>query len=231
MKEFFSKKKNALLIALIFAIIVAVYNLVLFLVAEPDVRTSGFWTAYAFMWAAFLSVIGAIIFNAIDIKSSKLSIGWININVAGVYLVLEFIVAVIIMAVRTNDYVPCLVTQIIMFAAFLIAFILFSLAKNYNYQHFDENKKSVGYIKQLSALLKAAYNAAEEYDVKENLNRLYDFCRTSNPMSKGTELLEKEIIEEAQRLNNMIINGAGNEEIVEASAKIRALMTQRNAGI
>ena len=70
-----------------------------------------------------------------------------------------------------------------------------------------------------------------EYDVKENLNRLYDFCRTSNPMSKGTELLEKEIIEEAQHLNNMIINGACNEEIFEASAKIRALMTQRNAGI
>ena len=64
MKEFLAKKKNALLIALIFVIVAGVYNLILFLSAKDDALTSGFWTAYAFMWAAFLGVIGSFLFVA-----------------------------------------------------------------------------------------------------------------------------------------------------------------------
>ncbi len=230
MKEFLSKKKNAILLGLIFVIVAGVYNMVLFLSAKGDALTSGFWTAYAFMWAAFLSVIGSFIFIAVDLKGPKLSVSWINVLIALLYLVIELITSIIIMAVKTDEYVPCLVVQIILFAAFLVAFIIFAVARNYNAQHLEDNQKSVGYIKKVSAILNVCYNAEKDYDRKEALRKLYDLCRTSSPMSDGLDEIEAQILTEAETLKTMVIGGEADAILPQAEI-VRSLLLERNSMI
>ena len=58
MKDFLTKKKTDILIAVIFVILDAVYNLVLFLVADDSVCTDAFWMDYAFLLVAFLGIMG-----------------------------------------------------------------------------------------------------------------------------------------------------------------------------
>lgn len=228
MKEFLAKKKNALLIALIFVIVAGVYNLILFLSAKDDALTSGFWTAYAFMWAAFLGVIGSFLFVAADIKGAKISVSWINILIAFIYLGLELITSIIIMAVKTEEYIPCLIVQILLFAGFVVAFIIFAVARNYNAQHIEDNQRSVGYIKKVSALLNICYNAEKDYDRKEVLRKLYDLVRTSSPMSEGLDEIESLILDEAETLKDMVVHGE-TDNILPQAEKIRTLMLERNS--
>ena len=222
MKEFLAKKKNALLIALIFVIVAGVYNLILFLSAKDDALTSGFWTAYAFMWAAFLGVIGSFLFVAADIKGAKISVSWINILIAFIYLGLELITSIIIMAVKTEEYIPCLIVQILLFAGFVVAFIIFAVARNYNAQHIEDNQRSVGYIKNI------CYNAEKDYDRKEVLRKLYDLVRTSSPMSQGLDEIESLILDEAETLKDMVVHGE-TDYILPQAEKIRTLMLERNS--
>lgn len=229
MKEFLAKKKNALLVAIIFLVVAAVYNLVLFLTADESVRTDAFWTAYAFVWVAFLGIIGSVLYVAADIKGSKLSVSFINVLISLIYFGVEFIASIIIMAVKTEDYVPALVVQIIVFAIYVVVFIVFAIAKNYNEDHFRENDKAVGYIKKLSSTINVCYNAERDYDLKEKIRKLYDLCRTSTPAAKeDVAELEATILDEAEKLKGMVLAGA-NDQIPDQVDLIFNLVTSRNS--
>lgn len=229
MKDFLTKKKNVILIAVIFVILAAVYNLVLFLVADESVRTDAFWTAYAFLLVAFLGIIGSFIYVAADIKGSKLSVSFVNVFVSLIYFAVEFIISVVVMAIKTDNYIPALVVQIILFAAYLIVFIVFAIAKNYDAEHYRENDEAVGYIKKLSAILNVCYNAEKDYDTKETIRKLYDLCRTSAPsLNADVAELEDAILQEAEKLKNMVLSG-DEEQISQQVDNIANLMAARNS--
>lgn len=231
MKDFLTKKKNALLIAIIFVVLAAVYNLVLFLSAKEDVRTDAFWTAYAFIWVAFLGIIGSFFYVAADIKGAKLSVSFINVLVSLIYFAIEFIASVVIMAVKTDNYVPPLVVQIILFAAYVVVFIVFAVAKNYNEAHFRENDEAVGYIKKLSSTINVCYSIEKDYELKEKIRKLYDLCRTSAPaVNADVEELEEIILAEAEKLKNMVLSDA-KDQIEEQIENITNLMAARNSQV
>jgi len=198
-----TKKVNAILIALIYAIIFAVLNVLIFVIFKPgkisnDVAKTNFWVTYAFLVISFACQVGSIFLfdkkNGLNAVFMGLPVFMVSI----IFFVVELVVAVIFFILSAfNVQVPTavvVVLQLLILAAYLIIAILAVLAKNHIAGLNEKIKTNVANIRNLEADVRIAMEACTNPQVKELLRKFADDIRYSDPMTTpAVEVLDVQI--------------------------------------
>lgn len=232
-----TKKVNALLIALIYAIIFAVLNVLIFVIFKPgkiddEVAKTNFWVTYAFVVIFFACQVGSIFL--FDKKSGLTAVfmGLPVFMISAIALGIELVIALIFFTLSAFECaIPSavvVVVQILVLAVYLIIAILAILAKNHISGLDEKIKKNVTTIRNLEADVRIAMEACSNPEVKEVLRKFADDIRFSDPMTTP----EVEVLDVQIQTTIMDIKQAaydGKEELVVALVRRGTLqLKERN---
>lgn len=102
------------------AIILATYNLILFLVRQNN--SASFWVSYAFIMFAFVMIFASMIISGT--AKNKQKVTGMNIKVLSYYyFIVQFVMGTIFMFFPNLDIKVCLIPSIIILAIYLLVFI------------------------------------------------------------------------------------------------------------
>ena len=120
--------RKKLITGLVFAVLLATYLTVLFLVKK--VFDTSFWVSFGFILASFIMVIVSFMFVANENRKRQV-VGMPVTVLSCLYFAVEFVLGTIFMFF-TLDFVPVFIPQFVLFALFLVCYIPAILSdKNY----------------------------------------------------------------------------------------------------
>lgn len=124
-------KRKQLILPLIFAVLLAVYCTVVFLVVKEF--TTSFWVSFGFILAAFIIMMLCYMFVSKESRKKQV-VGMPVTVLSSLYFTIEFIMGTIFMFFNVS-FVAVFIPQLILFALFLIILIPALLSeKNYKDQ-------------------------------------------------------------------------------------------------
>jgi len=176
-------KNNTLFLASVF-IIIAVYNVVVFIL--PFSKGNGFWTGYGFSMFAFVLMtgVGLYAFGREKLQSKFYRIPLVS--VARRYLITQLIVGFLEMALQYHPYYQFqygIALNTILLGACLIGLIAVDVARE-EIERIDEKiKGKVFYIKSLQVDMEGLVDKASDESVKKVFKDLVETIKYSDPMS------------------------------------------------
>ena len=221
--------KKSILYILLDLVFLAVFNTVFFVVGGSNHPASA-WLSYGFIHFAYLMVLITPI--ATRKSSSAAVFGFTLYSVSSVYFIVEFIVGLVFIFVRSESYKAALVVQVIIAGIYAILLISNMIANEHTADSIERHEDEVAYIKNAASRVKALIGKAGEKKANKEIEKAYDLLHSSPTRSIATiKSLEEQInnkvfeLESAVSTNNtsLIISHAG--EIVsmteERNRKIR----------
>jgi len=173
----FSKNKGASISISIVSLII--FNVIAFLAPFPHTVT--FWLGYCF---ATMSIVVMLISSLVLFGKSDSAAKFLNIpqfNVALIYFILQMALSFAEMANSVLTYKIAIITNCILIAVFLIAFLLVGIGKSTVASRDDYTKSKQFYIKNIQVELELI--ESNNADVSRALNDLKESVRFSDPMS------------------------------------------------
>jgi len=226
-------KKNFKFYALIWAIVLAVFNLVVFLVRPVipgyvinyDAR---FWIAWAFIIAAF---IGNLVCAYFAFKSENLKKMFYNlplITVSWSALIAMLVVGCALMLIPNFPALIAAIVCIVVLAFNVIAVIKASWAADAVNNIDEKVKAQTSYIKNLTFDAESILARAKSEPVKAECKKVYEAVRYSDPMSnEALSLIEAKITVKMDELSSVV--GADDaEKAKEIADEIVVLVGDRN---
>lgn len=187
-----SKKTNVSLIVLIYAIIFAVLNVIIFVAMKPgkidnDIAKRAFWFSYGFVALSFLLHFATLFTfdkkGGIDAVFMGLPLSFISIIFFGIE---TFIGLIFMILGACSVKVPTalvIIIQVIVLAIFLVIALLSSITKNVINEKNEEIKQNVRNIRFLYSDVEIAMEACEDEEIKNELRIFSEDIRYSDPMS------------------------------------------------
>jgi len=162
-------------------IIIAVYNVVVFVI--PFSKGCGFWTGYGFSMLALL-LTTAVVFYVFERKRLRSKVyGLPLIIVARSYLIIQLIVGLLMMILQFIPYKYGIAVNIVLLGAFLIGLITLEATKD-EIERIDEKIKEITFfIKSLQVDIEGLVDRASDESVRKALKELSETIRYSDPMS------------------------------------------------
>ena len=189
------QKKIASSALIIYAIIAALINLVIFAVFRPGQLETGdmklvFWFSYGFIMLAFVWQIITIATGRFDSGIATVFFGISLISVSWFYLIVTAVLSLAFMAlvsfVVAVPFMLMLALECIVLGLYAIAFIA-SLAHRDVVLEMDKTiKKNVFSIRSLVTDVECLAEAVEDSQLKSKLLRLAEDIRYSDPMTNDT---------------------------------------------
>lgn len=226
-------KKNFKFYALIWAIVLAVFNLVVFLVRPVipgyvinyDAR---FWIAWAFIIAAF---IGNLVCAYFAFKSENLKKMFYNlplITVSWSALIAMLVVGGALMLIPNCPALIAAIVCIVVLAFNVIAVIKAGWAADAVNNIDEKVKAQTSYIKNLTFDAESILARAKSEPVKAECKKVYEAVRYSDPMSnEALSLIEAKITVKMDELSSVV--GADDaEKAKEIADEIVVLVGDRN---
>ena len=175
--------KKAAMFAGILALVFLAFNLILFIVAGFE-HYAAFWISYVFMLIAFLALggVGALLGKRGLVLRDWL-FGYPIVKHSALYLVAEFVLAVIFMAKDSEEWKLAFVLQFLVLVVYLVFAISCFLAK----ETITEVEKRVAVKTQTIRLMYAdmqyAAQGCADAELKPTLEKLAEELRYNDPMS------------------------------------------------
>lgn len=175
------KNKNLLLTGLIYAILLAVYNLLVFVIFKN--HTSVFWISYAFMTLAFVVQVVSMLlsFKKGDVETAFFSIPLASFSVF--YFFAELCVSVVFMIFQGVGVTIPLVIQILILATFSVIAIIALMARDAVQEIGDNVKQKVVQLKSTKVDIDILVASCLDPDLKAKLKRLSETIKYSDPMT------------------------------------------------
>lgn len=226
MKRINNKTNKTIGIGLIYVILLAVFNLLVFTIFKN--RTEVFWLSYSFMTLAFVVQIISMFFS---FKTSDIETAFFGIPLASFsvfFLCAEIFVGVLFMIFQSVSVTLAVVIQVLILAAFLIIAIISLLARD-TVQEIGENiKKNVLNLKIILVDIEMMETSCSDKELKLSLHKLSETVKYSDPMSNEVvEGVEQSILSHISELRVYI----DNNEIAEAKEscnELELLYVERN---
>ena len=173
----FSKNKGASISISIVSLII--FNVIAFL--APFLHTVTFWLGYCFATMAIIILLisSLILFGKSDSNVKFLSIPQYNVSL--IYFILQMALSFAEMANSVLTYKIAIITNCILIAVFLIAFLLVGIGKSTVASRDDCTNSKQFYIKNIQVELELI--ESNDTEVTKNLNDLKESVRFSDPMS------------------------------------------------
>lgn len=219
--------KNSKLISIV-SIIIAfiIFNVIAFVI--PSDFTSSFWISYVFSILA-LAIVLFIICSSNKLESiNKEVFPYSLLYYTGIYIALAFILVLLTKFISEFPVWLSIVLNVLILGIYGYLFIsVYTISKNSNDLKKDISKK-VFYIKDLQTDIETLAAKEEDKKIKQELNKLAEKFKYSDPMSNESlveiESTIKEKVAELKKANNSkVLVKELNELLDERNNKIKIL--------
>lgn len=220
-------KKRGLLAVLSFLVVVGIYNVCVFMLVNE--YTNLFWISYIFTWIAFLSCIVVLFLSGWNLDTKRDGFLGLPMSICcGSYVLLQLIAGSICMFLEVS-FKGAFLIQIILFAFFLLV----SFGTAAGQERILETEMSVqentDFIRNLTMNAENLYYAEMDMGKKNELKKLYEAIRYSDPVSSTSEIcLMDEQINEVYCLVHENVEKESTEALQKNVKKILDLLKKRN---
>lgn len=209
-------------------VFLAVFNVLFFLLGGV-VHPASVWISYGFIHFSYLMVLIAPFCSG---KSREaIDFGFALTSRAFVYFVLELIVGLIFLWIRSESYGVALTVQVIMAGIFLILFLGNLISNSKTAEESERQRAEVFYVKNATSRVKMLLDRAPDSHANRALEQVYDLLNSSPTRSvpeagqTEAEIMDRiSALEDAVRRGSVVdIIGLCNELLDLGNERIRIL--------
>lgn len=220
-------KKNGIMAALIYVILFAVFNLLVFVIFK--VRTPVFWMSYAFMCLAFIVQIVSMILALKSLETETIFMGIPLASLSFYYFFAAIFVGAVFMVFQVAPFVLALVIQVLILAVYAVVAILAIMARDNTQQINDTVKENVAAIQTLKVEIEVLVPQVSDSALKNALKKVVETVKYSDPMSNSAvKDIENQIMQTVNELRVYIENN-DNATAIQKCKDIEVLFLQRNS--
>ena len=226
MKKNNLKTKNTVGAALIYAIILGVFNLLVFMIFKT--RTDVFWLSYAFITLAFVVQIISMLlaFKTFDVETAFFGIPLASFSVY--YLCAEVVIGVLFMIFQAAGFKLALIIQLLVLAVYLIIAIISLMARDTVQQIGENVKDNVASLRSVLVDVEMIRESCSDPDLKESLRKLSETVKYSDPMTNESVAdIEERIM---RKVSELRINVDDNQisDAKQTCSELERLYIERN---
>ena len=219
-------KKNFKFYAIIWAITLALFNVIVFVV--PVIKDSTFWIGYAFITAAF---IGQLVFASVAFKAENVQKLFYNISLIKISyscLITMLIFGSVFIAVPFLPGWIAIVVCVLILALNGISIAKATMAVNLVEEIDQKVKTKTFFIKSLTVDAENLLSSVTTEEMKAECKKVYEAIRYSDPMSNDAlASVESEISIKFSEYSDAI-KANDNEKVTELTKELVILISDRN---
>lgn len=221
-----NKKKTIGMGLAVWGIILAVYSLLVFVLPVP--KNGVFWLSYFFMFVAFVLQLVGIYFSFKDMTVKAVFFGIPLAQFTLFYFFAELFMSVVFMLIHMVPIIIPLLLQLLLLAVYAIVAIATIWARDTTVGINDHYKNSAGAMRMNTIDVEMLRDSATDPELKNQLRRLADAVRYSDPMTNPAIAdLEATIKQETFALQTYCEDG-DVAAAKEACTKLQRLYVERN---
>lgn len=220
--------KKSVLWLLLDLVFLAVFNTVFF-VADGTDHTASVWISYGFIHFAYLMVLA----TPFLIRKSSIAavFGFSLYSISSTYFLLEFVVGLIFIFMKSESYKASLIVQVIVAGFYAVLLLSHLIANEHTADSVERHEEEVAYIKIASSRVKALMGKANDKKANKEIEKAYDTLHSSPSRTISTvRSIESNVMNKVAELE-----GAVSEQdaatIITTAGEIVALMAERNRKI
>lgn len=225
-------KKSFKAYVVIWAIFLAVFNVICFVTPDEAAGMSkfdgAFWIGYIFITLAFIGqlVCAVMAFKAKNLKKFFYKLPLITVSYTG--LVLTIIVGAVCMAIPNLPNWVGIIVCLLVLAFNAVAVIKANVAAEVVSDIDDKVKTQTAFVKISTVETQNILNRAKTDEVKAECKKVYEAIRYSDPMSSPALAEEEaEISAKIRNLKSAVISGE-DETAISAAQELILLIKERN---
>lgn len=221
------KKKNDLMLALIYLVVFVTYNLVVFLVFKNF--NAVFWISYGFMVVAYLIHIGCT-FNIAKNTNVKALFFGISLGAFSIYFVLaELFTSFVFMIFKVNASVKVtIVIQALLLCIFAVVVIVSIMARDTIHNVDQRIKENVNFIKGINVDVEMLMQRCANPETIEALKKLSETIKYSDPMTNSVVAIQEQMIMQYMAELRTVFDSGDMNLVKELCTKIELLFVERN---
>lgn len=226
----FIVNKRAVVTSLILAVVLAVYNVLYFVIPFNRTLSAGsYWTTYGVtIFLIFFMVV--VVFIGIGDKKAKSRIFGVPIIRLGYSIVVtQFVIDIAVMTSGNWIEIPVWITVVIetlLLGAFFISLIKKTAYKD-TIKKVDAKEYKEVYIRDLRIDLETVCNMVEEPTIKKQLEKLYETAKYTDPVSSREVVeIEDQISAKVEKLKKLIAS-ENYQEVKIVANEIEGLLKER----
>lgn len=225
-------KKNFKYFAVIWAILLALFNVICFVTPDEmngmSKYAGAFWVGYIFITVAFIGqlICAFIAFKAENIEKMFYNVPLISLSFIG--LIVMAVVGALTMAIpNLPNWIGIIVCAIVL-AFTAIAVVKASMAADNVQQVEQKVKAQTFFIKSLTVDADTLLSQAKSDEIKAECRKVYEAVRYSDPMSNDAlAMSEAQITVRFTALSEAVKNGKA-EEVKVITEELLVLLAERN---
>ena len=217
--------KKSVLWILLDLIFLAVFNTVFF-VAGGTHHPASVWISYGFIHFAYLMV---LVTPFLIRKSSSAAVfGFSLYSISSTYFLLEFVVGLIFIFMKSETYKSALIVQVIIAGIYAVLLLSHLIANEHTADSVERHEEEVAYIKTASSRVKALVGKANDKKANKQIEKAYDTLHSSPTKTVATvRSIESNVINKVAELEGAVSN-QDTATIITIAGEIVALMEERN---
>ncbi len=222
-------KKNSIYTGLIYLVILALYNLVVFMVVKDF--NAVFWTNYAFMTGIYLINAGITSVFAAQTKEKS----FMNIPLvlySPIFVGVEFVLSTIFILARNVVSIKLvIVLQAILLGVYIIGIVFSQIGKTAFKERSNNIKSKVVFIQGIAIDIELLIGDCTDDGIKKQLKKLYETVKYSDPMANSFVAREENMISDAVMELKELLDNGDMENVPALIKKLERLFEERNRKI
>lgn len=221
------KKKNSLMLGIVYLAIFLIYNLFVFLIFKGF--NAVFWISYVFMVAAYLLHIVCVLSIAKNLSVRAVFFG-IPLGAFSVYFVAaEFFASMVFMIFRRGAGVKVTVfVQAILLCVFIVIAAISIMTRDAVLHTDSKIKENVSFIKGINVDVEMLLQRSSDAEVKGALRKLSETIKYSDPMSSSVVATQEQMIMQYLTELRVKFDAGDMAAVKELCPKIELLFVERN---
>lgn len=220
------KQKNLLLTGLIYAILLGVYNLLVFVIFKN--HTSVFWISYGFMSLAFVVQVVSMLLSFEKADAEAVFFGLPLASFSIFYLIAELFVSVIFMIFQGVGTTISAVIQTLILAIFVVVAIIALMARDTVQEIGDTVKQKVVQLKTTKIDIDMLVGSCTDPELKIKLKRLSETIKYSDPMTTDVIADVEQRIQQKVSELRIYCENSEFEEAKKTCSSLELLYVERN---
>lgn len=218
--------KKSILWIILDLIFLVVFNTVFFVIGGLEHPTS-VWISYGFIHFSYLMV---LITPVLTGKSSSAAVfGFSLYSISSGYFLIEFVVGLVFIVLRSESLKVALVVQIIVAAIYGVLLLSHLIANENTASSVKKREDEVAYMKTAAARVKGLMGKVKDKKARKEIERAYDMLHSSPTKTSPTvRYLESEITEQIGALEDAV-QSENIDKIIKAANGIVSNAEERNA--
>ncbi len=221
------KQKNIWMTALIYFVLFAAYNLIVFMIFTNF--NSVFWISYGFMLAAFLLHIGCVFLICKNVSVKAVFFGIPLFSFSIYFVGAEFFSSIVMMIFKDRASVKAaILIQALLLCVFIIVAAISIMTRD-TVQHVDNKiKENIHFIKGMNIDVEMLIQRSTNTDVAESLKKLSETIKYSDPITNPIVAVQEQMIMQSMAELKNTFDSGDMAQVKVLCATIETLFIERN---